>query len=172
MTDLLGHGSAPYLYCVIFVVVLGEAIVLVGAFIPTFSTLLAAGALASHGSLDLVGVIAVAATAVVIGDRLGHLAGRVGKQQVPSAIQRHPRWAEGLTRTQQLMSRHGSRAIFIGRFVPVVRTVTPYLTGRAQIRYRTLLPYSVGAALLWAGAEAGLGYVAVSGATWLPLHLS
>jgi membrane protein DedA with SNARE-associated domain len=165
VNELLSHGSAPWLYTVIFLIVLAEAIMLVGTFIPTFSTLMGAGALASHGTLNLPVVIVVAATAVVIGDRLGHLTGGTATAQVPPAIQARPRWARAWTRTQSLMARHGQRAVFIGRFIPVVRTITPYLTGRARIPYRQLLPYSATAALLWASAEAGLGFAAATGAS-------
>jgi membrane protein DedA with SNARE-associated domain len=169
VNGLLSHGSAPWLYTIIFVIVLAEAIILVGTFIPTFSTLVAAGALASHGTLNLPLVVVVAATAVVIGDRLGHLSGRAATTQVPCAIQARPRWASAWTRTHRLMTRHGHRAVFVGRFIPVVRTIAPHLTGRAGIPYRQLLPYSATAALLWAGAEAGLGFAAATGATFWPL---
>lgn len=169
MNELLSHGPTPWLYTVIFVIVLAEAIILVGTFIPTFSTLVAAGALAAHGTLNLPLVIVVAATAVVIGDRLGHLTGDTATAQVPAAIRARPRWSGAWTRTQQLMARHGKRAVFIGRFIPVVRTITPYLTGRARIPYRELFPYSATAALLWAGAETGLGFAAATGARFWSL---
>ncbi|MET9683369.1 hypothetical protein [Streptomyces coeruleorubidus] len=57
--------------------VLPESILFVGAFIPTLTLLLAAGALARTGHISLLFVIAAAAGAVVAGDFLAHRTGRL-----------------------------------------------------------------------------------------------
>jgi membrane-associated protein len=47
------------------------------------------------------------------------------------------------------MSRHGGRAVLLGRFVAVVRTLVPHLAGATGVPYRHIAPYSVVAAPLW-----------------------
>ncbi|MFD4027228.1 hypothetical protein ACFWRV_27530 [Streptomyces sp. NPDC058576] len=77
LTGLIGHVPAPAAYAILAAAVLAESVLLLGAFIPTLTLLLAAGALARTGDLNLVLVIAIAAGAVVAGDALGHRAGHL-----------------------------------------------------------------------------------------------
>ncbi|MGJ7416073.1 DedA family protein [Streptomyces cinereoruber] len=58
------------------------------------------------------------------------------------------------------MARRGGQAVFLTRFVPVVRTLAPHLAGATRMPYRSITPYSLFAAPLWAGAEVGAGYAA------------
>lgn len=67
LSDILGHISPASAYAVVAAAVLAESILLVGAFIPTLTLLLTAGALARTGPLSLPLVIAAAAGAVVAG---------------------------------------------------------------------------------------------------------
>ncbi|ONK09724.1 Inner membrane protein YghB [Streptomyces sp. MP131-18] len=158
--DALGQVPPAAAYGLLAAVVLAESVLLVGAFVPTLTLLLTAGALARSGQLNLFLVVAVAACAVVAGDLLGHRTGRLlgtrlrtGRlgRRVPDAAWR---------RAEALMARRGGQAVFLSRFVPVVRTVTPHLAGATRLPCRRMAPYSASAALLWAGAEAGAGYAA------------
>lgn len=85
-----------------------------------------------------------------LGDRLR--AGRMGRR-VPDAA-----WG----RAETLMTRHGGRAVFVARFLPVVRTLAPHSAGATRLPYRRIAPYSVVAACLWAAVEAGVGYAAAT----------
>ncbi|MFM9441273.1 DedA family protein [Streptomyces acidiscabies] len=146
---------APSLaYPLIALAVLAESVLVIGAFVPTLTLMLTAGALSRTGHLSLPVVIAVAAGAVVTGDFLAHRAGRfLGPRMsnVPQIARR---------RAESLMTRFGGRAVLLCRFLPVIRTITPYLAGATGLPYRRIAPYSVVAACVWAGAEAGVGYAA------------
>ncbi|GAA2407894.1 DedA family protein [Streptomyces coeruleofuscus] len=164
-SDLLGHVPATAAYAVLAVAVLAESVLLVGAFVPSLGLLLAAGALARSGQLSLPLVVGVTAGAAVAGDLLGHRTGallgdrlRTGRlgSRVPATA-----WRNAETR----MDRRGGQAVFLARFVPVLRTLTPHLAGATRLPYHRIAPYSAVAALLWAGAEAGTGYAALATVT-------
>ncbi|MEU5594566.1 VTT domain-containing protein [Streptomyces sp. NPDC020298] len=162
LSGILHHLPSTAAYMVVAAAVLVESILLVGAFIPTLTLLLTAGALARTGHVSLLLVIAAAAAAAVTGDFLAHRTGRflsdrlreggVGRR-VPNAA-----W----NRAETLMTRHGGRAVLLARFVPVVRTLAPHFAGATRLPYRRIAPYSVIAACLWAAAEAGAGYAAAT----------
>ncbi|MFB8417590.1 DedA family protein [Streptomyces albidoflavus] len=160
LTGLVGGVPAPAAYTVLAAVVLAESVLLVGAFVPTLSLLLASGALARAGDLNLALVVATAAGAVVAGDALSHRAGRLlaGRLRTSRLGLRVP--AAAWNRAQSLMDRYGGQAVLVSRFVPVVRTLTPYLAGATHLPYRRVAPYSLLAAPLWAGAGASAGYAA------------
>ncbi|MFF7469022.1 VTT domain-containing protein [Streptomyces sp. NPDC008092] len=162
LSVILGHLPPTSAYAMLAAAVLSESVLLIGAFVPTFTLLLTAGALARTGRISLVLVIAVAAGAAVTGDFAAHRTGRVfsdrlldGRlgRRVPGAAWR---------RVESLMARHGGRAVFLARFLPVIRTLTPHFAGATRLPYRRIAPYSLMAACLWATAEAGAGYAAAS----------
>jgi membrane-associated protein len=94
----------------------------------------------------LVGDLLAQRTGRALGPRLG--TGRIGRR-VPRSM---------LTRTYRLLARRGGAAVFVCRFMPVVRTLAPHLAGAAGLRFRRIAPYSLVAAVLWASAEAATGY--------------
>jgi len=169
LSAALADVPAATAYLILAAAVLAESVLLVGAFVPTLTLMLSAGALARAGHLDLVPVIAVAAGAVVLGDLLSHRIGhRLGPRLRTTGIGRRTP-AAVWRRAETLMARRGGHAVFVARFVPVLRTLVPYLAGATGLPYRRIAPYSAVAAAVWACAEAGSGYAA---ATVLPLVLS
>lgn len=162
LSDILSHLPPASAYVVLAAAVLAESVLVLGAFVPTLTLLLTAGALTRTGPISLPLVIATAAAAVVAGDFLAHRTGmllgdrlRAGGagRRVPSAV-----WK----RAETLMTRHGGRAVLVARFLPVVRTLAPHIAGATHLPYRRIAPYSVVAACLWATAEAGAGYAAAT----------
>ncbi|MFF3030971.1 DedA family protein [Streptomyces rubiginosohelvolus] len=162
LTELIGHVPAPTAYAILAAAVLAESVLVVGAFVPTLTLLLAAGALARAGDLNLLLVIATAAGAVVAGDAFGYRTGRLlgSRLRTGRLGRRIPTGA--WQRAEALMARRGGQAVLLSRFVPVVRTLTPHLAGATRVPYRRIAPYSLLAAPLWAGAEATTGYVAAT----------
>ncbi|WP_223885708.1 DedA family protein [Nocardia colli] len=153
---------APGAYGLVAVAILAESVLLLGPIVPTLTIMLTAGTLARTGQLDLPIVISVAVGAVLIGDALGHRTGlllgsrlRIGRlgRRIPAAA-----WQ----RATDLMNRRGGQAVFVCRFLPVLRTVAPHLAGATGLPYRRIAPFSAAAALPWAGAEAGIGYSAAA----------
>ncbi|WP_395571932.1 hypothetical protein [Streptomyces sp. BK79] len=77
LTTGIGQVPEPTAYAILAASVLAESVLLIGAFVPTLTLLLTAGALARTGELDLVLVIATASCAVMVGDALGHRTGHL-----------------------------------------------------------------------------------------------
>ncbi|MFI9404327.1 DedA family protein [Nocardia sp. NPDC052316] len=164
LADLLHQIPAVAAYGIVAAAVLAESVLLIGAFIPTLTLMVTAGALAGAGQLDPVVLLCVAALSVVAGDALGHRTGRLlGDRLRTNRLERRIPEA-AWRRTEQVMARRGSQAVALGRFLPVIRTLTPHLAGAAGLRYRRIAPYSAGAAVVWAAAEVGAGYAAASSA--------
>jgi membrane protein DedA with SNARE-associated domain len=158
----LAGAPATTAYLILAAALLAESVLLVGAFVPTLTMMLSAGALARTGQLHLLLVVAVAAGAVIVGDFLSQRAGRLlGARLRTAGIGRRVP-ATAWRRAEKLMARRGGQAVLVARFVPMMRTLVPYLAGATGLRYRRIAPYSVLAAGLWACAEAGAGYAAAT----------
>ncbi|MFJ6797268.1 DedA family protein [Streptomyces sp. NPDC091268] len=162
LTSALGSLPATGAYALVALAVLAESILLIGAFVPTLTLLLTAGALARAGQLSLPLLIAVAACTVVAGDFLAHRTGRaLGTHLRTGRLGRRlpaPAWQ----RAEALMARRGGHAVFLARFLPVIRTLVPHIAGATRLPYSRIAPYSLAAALVWATLEVGTGYAATA----------
>ncbi|MFD3324900.1 DedA family protein [Streptomyces sp. NPDC058701] len=162
LTGLIGQVPAPAAYAILAAAVLAESVLLIGAFIPTLTLLMASGALARAGDLNVALVIATASCAVVAGDALGHRTGHLLGSRLRTGHLGRRIPAAAWQRAESLMDRRGGQAVLLSRFVPVVRTLAPHVAGATRLPYRRIAPYSLLAAPLWAGAETTAGYAAAS----------
>jgi membrane protein DedA with SNARE-associated domain len=145
----LTHFVAHYGLWVVFAVVFLEVAGL--PFVPGETALIAAAALASQGHGDIVAIIGSAFGAAVSGALLAYAVGRGWGREV---LSRWP-WFErvsrrGVERSQEFFHRHGSRAVFLGRFVPVLRATLGWMAGVGRMPFPRFLLWNVAGAVAWA----------------------
>jgi membrane-associated protein len=134
-------------YALLFVIVFCETGLVVTPFLPGDSLLFAAGAVAALGSLHVGAVWGVLFAAAVIGDNTNYWIGRtIGTRLAANARIVKP---SHLERTHRFFESYGKSAIILARFVPVVRTFTPFVAGLGRMTYRVYLPYDILGGLLW-----------------------
>jgi membrane-associated protein len=152
----LGTAAVPLLAALVFL----ESGVLLGFFLPGDSVLFTGGLLVASGAIHLpvAVVVAVVVVAAVLGDQLGYALGRRIGPRVFSG--RGSRWlsAKHLERAEVFFARHGSRAVVLARFVPVVRTLTPFLAGTAAMPRARFTAYNAGGGAVWAVGIILIGY--------------
>jgi membrane-associated protein len=146
----------------LFLVVFAETGLLIGFFLPGDSLLFTAGILCTtranqtlHLSLPTV-LIAVAAGAL-LGAQVGYLLGRRAGPVLLSG--KRPRLRAGFVRAEQALERYGQpKAIFLARFIPVVRTVVNPLAGAVRVPVRTFTLWQVIGGLIWSVGITLAGY--------------
>jgi membrane-associated protein len=149
----------PWFYGLLFLVIFCETGLVVTPFLPGDSLLFAVGALAADraSGLSLPLCAVVIAGAAFLGDNANYWVGKlVGWELVkhfPRLIkQKH------LDRTHAFFERYGGKTIIMARFVPIVRTFTPFVAGMGAMTYRRFIGFSVIATLLWVGIVLPAGY--------------
>ena len=144
-------------YPMLFAAVFGRQI---GLPVPAPGFLLAAGALAASGKLNLVPGLGLAVIACVLADWLWFEAGRTWGDRVLHLIlvfAPDPEAAERRART--MFAHHGPPLLVLDKFVPGLDAVVAPLAGTSGTsRIRFLVFETIGASS-WAAAYAGLGYV-------------
>lgn len=153
LNDRLDGWAREYstgIYLILFLIVFCETGLVITPFLPGDSLLFAVGAIAARGSLNL-GMVAVAlVVAAFLGDNLNYWVGRkVGRELVrrfPKLIRQ-----QHLDRTHAFFEKYGRKTIVFARFVPIVRTFTPFVAGMGSMDYPRFLGASVAATLLWVG---------------------
>jgi membrane-associated protein len=143
----------------IFAIVLAESGLFFGVSLPGGSLLFTAGLLASQGFLNIWILVATVLVAAVLGDAIGYWFG----SWVGPALWRRPDGRffkkRHLEQTRSFFDKHGTRTIFLARFIPIVRTFAPIIAGIAGMHYRTFFLYNVLGAIVWGGGYTVAGFV-------------
>jgi membrane-associated protein len=153
-------------YLLLTLIVFLETGVVFAPFLPGDSLIFAAAALAARGLLDPFLLFVLLAAAAIGGDTVNYWIGKLfGTWLVRS------RWRlvrpEHLARTHAFFERYGGMTIVIARFVPIVRTVAPFVAGMGAMTYRKFLYYNVVGGIIWVGLCTSAGYWF---GTWQPVR--
>jgi membrane-associated protein len=151
------HDYGGWTYGLLCLIIFCETGLVLLPLLPGDSLLFAAGSLAALGSLDPWLLFASLATAAIVGDNLNYWIGRrVGRRAFTGELwflkQRH------LVRTRDFFARHGSRTIILARFVPIVRTFTPFVAGVGEMPYLRFLAFDIAGGIAWVGLFVLGGY--------------
>ena len=136
-------------YAALFAVVAAESS---GLPVPGETSLIAVAILASqHQGISIELVITAAALGAIIGDNVGYVLGRHAGRRL---LTREGRWMEKrrrfLVRGEAFFERHGSRAVFLARWVPGLRVVGSWLAGAHHMPWRTFLLWNALGGIAWA----------------------
>ncbi len=150
-----------WIYAILFLIIFVETGVVVMPFLPGDSLLFAAGMLAAQpNDLNVWLLIAILLVAAILGDTLNYTIGRsfgnralkvkiFGKQFVK---------AEHIDKTHEFYEKYGSKTIVIARFVPIVRTLAPFVAGIGRMGYSIFITYNIVGAILWVVSLTLIGY--------------
>jgi membrane-associated protein len=144
-------------YPLLFLLVAGES---AGALVPGETSLIVAGALAAQGRLSLPVVIAVAATAAILGDNTGYLIGRRGLRRLLDRPGRRAAARQRLVeRGEKFFARRGAAAVFFARWLPGLRVVTSWLAGADRMPWGRFLLWNALGGIAWAATIGALAYL-------------
>jgi membrane-associated protein len=136
-------------HMLLFIVIFIETGFVVTPFLPGDSLLFAAGAFAALGALNLTGLAVTLPIAAVAGDNVNYWTGRTVGPKVFSS--KSSRWLnrKHLDRTHRFYERYGGKTIIFARFVPIVRTFTPFVAGIGSMTYGRFITYDVAGGIAW-----------------------
>ena len=144
-------------YGILFLIVFCETGLVVLPLLPGDSLLFAAGGFAALGDLNPWVLFIGLAAAAIIGDNVNYWIGRkIGPRAFSGTVRFLKK--EYLDRTQLFFAKHGVRTIILARFVPIIRTFTPFVAGVGAMSYPRFLAYDIGGGILWVGLFVWAGY--------------
>ena len=144
-------------YALLFLIIFCETGLVIMPFLPGDSLLFAVGIVTATTHLSVHLMVILLAFAAVLGDNCNYWIGDLFGEILFSPNARILKTAH-LEKTHQFFERYGSKAIIIARFVPIVRTFTPFAAGMGAMSYRKFLSFSILAAFIWVGSIIYLGY--------------
>jgi membrane-associated protein len=155
------QAYGPWVYGLLFLIVFCETGLVVTPFLPGDTLLFAAG-IFSHpeqGMLNFWLMYLVFMGAALAGDNVNYQIGRLLGRRLFHSEESRVFKRSHLDRTHAFFERHGGKTIIIARFVPILRTFTPFVAGMGAMTYAKFLVYSVFAAWFWVAVCMGAGYL-------------
>src|SRR3954451_3682347 len=140
----LGSALGPYTYALVGVMAFLETGAFIGLVAPGETFILVGGLVAGQGKISIVVLIAIVWTAAVAGDVTSFFLGRrLGRDFMLRHGPRVKVTPERLEAVERFYARHGGEAVFLGRFVGLIRAVSPFVAGSTHMALRRFLPYDI-----------------------------
>lgn len=136
----------------IFLVAIGEAVFILGLFVPSTPVLLLVGGIIATGKLPFWEIYFAAVLGAVIGDAISYTVGFALKDRIKT-IWPFRNYVDLLARGEVFFAKHGGKSVFIGRFIPGVKAVVPGIAGMMGMPYRWFSIINVSSAFAWAAAH-------------------
>ncbi len=154
---IANHGSLTY--ALLFAIVFVETGLVVMPLLPGDSLLFSVGLLAAaSGQLSVTTVIPMLILAALLGDQVNYFLGRYfssfihQKEQILFLKRSH------IQQTEAFYAKYGSSTVILARFVPIVRTVAPFVAGAGRMSYPVYLLFGFLGATLWVTSITLAGY--------------
>ena len=158
LTEII-RDYGVYIYLFLFLVIFVETGVVVMPLLPGDSLLFAVGLIASTtGQIDIYTVIPLLILAALLGDNVNYFVGKKfgdfiqSKEKILFLKKSH------IEETERYFEENGGKTVILARFIPIVRTIAPFVAGAGEMKYRTYLMYCISGAILWVTSITLLGY--------------
>lgn len=142
------HAESWHAYAAVGMIVGIESM---GIPLPGETTLFIASFAAHDGKLTIEWVIVAAALGAIIGDNIGYWIGREGGRQL---LERegpfHRRRLALLAHGDRFFDEHGPKAVFLGRWVALLRVTAAVLAGANRMPWRSFFLWNALGGLAWA----------------------
>ena len=146
-------GAHPLMAIVIvFLVSAGEAVFIVGLFVPSTVVLVGAGALVGMGQLSFWPIFISSSLGAIVGDGLSFWIGHAYKQQL-TEVWPFSRYRPLIDHGQRFFLRHGGKSIFAARFLPGIKSVVPVIAGMMGMGLGRFAAINVVSAFAWTAAH-------------------
>ena len=151
-----------WVYVFLFLIVFAETGLIIASFLMPFlpgdALIFTIGLLAQEGSLNIYLVIPLLIFAAILGDNLNYYVGKRFGDYIMNSEKDFFIKKKHLEKAKDFFDKNGKNSIIIARFVPVIRTIVPFLCGSTKVKYSTFLSFSMIGAVLWVGVIGLLGY--------------
>jgi len=150
----------PWALIGVIFIIFAECGLLIGFFLPGDSLLFITGLFISTGYIKtpLWLALVLLAGAAVLGNLVGYWIGKFVGMKLFDKPDSKIFKKEYVVKTHEFFEKHGSRAIVLARFIPIVRTFITAMAGASGMNFRKFATYSAIGGVLWAAGVTLLGY--------------
>lgn len=151
-----------WFYVILFLLIFIETGVVIMPFLPGDSLLFATGMLAATFSahINIYLAVSILWLAAILGDTANYSIGKyVGLKLIHAKIGGKRIIKDtGIQKTENFFVTYGAKTIVIARFVPIVRTLAPFVAGISKMHYGTFIRFNLLGGTIWVFGLTFAGY--------------
>lgn len=146
-------------YAILFTIIFVETGFIIMPLLPGDSLLFAVGLLAATTGKLAIGItIPLMILAALLGDNVNYFVGKKFSDFIKSKEKILFLKREYITQTEDFYLKHGGKAVILARFMPIIRTIAPFVAGAGSMKYPKYILYCFLGAVLWVASITLLGY--------------
>jgi len=147
-------------YLILFVIIFAETGFVVTPFLPGDSLLFAAGALIAGGNsgLDIWVLAIILIIAAFLGNTVNYMLGNYLGARVFKPENKVLK-LDYYLKTKAFFDKHGGKAVIFSRFMPIIRTIAPFVAGVGRMPFGRYSLYNIVGGFSWIVVFLFLGYM-------------
>lgn len=157
-----------YIYFILFLIVFGKTGFVILTFLPGDSLVFASGTIAAVGELNIVILFLLFFIATSLADSNNFFIGRNFAKIPTEKIKFIP--LSTIDRAREFLDEYGKIAITFSRFIPLMRTMTPFIAAYTGHPYYHFVRYNIIGAFIWTTVWLGTGF-ALGNIPWVEENL-
>ena len=154
--DIIQNYGA-FTYFLLFLIIFAETGLVIAPFLPGDSLIFVVGTFAANGYLNVLLLFGILVCAAILGDALNYWLGSYFGKRFFSNSKLIKK--EHIQKTEKFYEKYGGKTIIFARFIPIVRTIAPFIAGVGKMNYKTFFSYNVVGGILWVGMFLFAGYL-------------
>ena len=148
-----------FIYVILFLIIFCETGLVFLPFLPGDSLIFAAGAFAAIGELNIFLLWILIVIAAILGDTVNYEIGKHFCKKILNNKKITIIKKENLQKAEDLVAKYGGAAVFIARFMPIIRTIVPFVVGIGQLHYPKFIKFNALGGIIWVTLFIIIGYL-------------
>jgi membrane-associated protein len=158
--EVIMQEYRTWTYLILFLIIFAETGFVVTPFLPGDSMLFAVGALVAGGDtgLNIWFMLIILIAAAILGNTLNYRLGKYFGIQVFKEENKILK-LKYYHQSHEYFEKHGAKAIVFSRFLPIFRTIAPFVAGAAKMSFGKFTYFNIVGGVAWITSLLFAGYL-------------
>ena len=148
-----------FIYPILFIIIFCETGLVFLPFLPGDSLIFAAGTFAAIGKMNFWLLIVIIIMSAILGDTVNYEIGKHFGKKILNNKKFKLIKAENLKKAEDLVKQYGGTAVLLARFMPIIRTIVPFVVGMGELHYPKFIKYNAIGGIIWVSLFLTMGYL-------------
>lgn len=148
-----------FIYPILFIIIFCETGLVFLPFLPGDSLIFAAGTFAAIGKMNFWLLIIIIIMSAILGDTVNYEIGKHFGKKILNNKKFKLIKDENLQKAEDLVRQYGGTAVLLARFMPIIRTIVPFVVGMGELHYPKFIKYNAIGGIIWVSLFLTMGYL-------------